>query len=417
MANVVVTATTNSVPDFDLTGIDLNSVTITSQTGSSISASYQGFSVTLLGSFSYDSNGYLTMSSSLSGLTAHYNGALLVSATGFSLGFDELANGTVDSLLRSALSGPDTFTSDWNGGEYVATYGGNDVLDLGTGNDTVDGGAGTDRLIINDSFGNAAMFSSNGTLLLNSADGHDRISGIEILEFANRTLALTVGGSGSNSLQGNGIPGVIHDLILGGSGNDTIIGLSGNDVLLGEDGDDRLEGGRGNDQLWGGRGHDTLLGGDHNDILAGQAGNDLLKGGRGGDKLSGGGGHDTLVGGNGNDRLIGGGGSDSLIGGSGNDTLSGGNGRDTLIGHKGNDLLIGGGRADTFVFHKGHGNDTIADFTAGQDHIQIGRGASRLDQLEFGQQGGDVLISFADVTILVENISVAELQNADNFLF
>ncbi|WP_036797568.1 calcium-binding protein [Leisingera caerulea] len=349
----------------------------------------------------------------ISSMAIYQNGTTKVSISEMNISYYQL-----DYLGgSSSLSGSDTITSNVQTGTYWATYGGNDVLTLGTGDDTVDGGSGTDRLVINDTFGNATASSSYSALVLNSADGQDRISGVEILEFANRTLALTVGSSSSNSLQGDSTAGISHDLILGGIGNDTLRGLSGNDVLKGEDGSDSLDGGSGLDQLDGGTGADTLTGGGDNDFLSGQSGDDQLDGGQGRDRLLGGTGKDHLKGGNGNDTLSGGGGNDTLSGGTGGDKLSGGNGRDVLLGHKGNDQLTGGGRADTFVFHKGHGNDTITDFTAGQDHIQIGRGASRLGQLDFEQQGDDVLVSFADVTILVEDISAAQLQDADNFLF
>ncbi|UWQ47351.1 calcium-binding protein [Leisingera aquaemixtae] len=361
------------------------------------------------GNFSGSSYYYWTISS----MAIYQNGTTKVSISDMSIKYYELDyfGGS------SSLSGSDTITSNVQTGTYWATYGGNDVLTLGSGDDTVDGGNGTDRLIINDTFGNTTASTSYSSLVLNSADGQDRISGIEILEFANRTLALTTGNSSSNSLQGDNISGISHDLILGGNGNDTLRGLTGNDVLLGEDGSDRLEGGSGLDQLSGGGGADSLNGDGGNDVLSGQSGNDLLDGGKGRDKLLGGTGIDTLKGGNGADTLAGGGGDDTLSGGTGGDRLRGGGGRDVLVGQKGDDLLTGGGRADTFVFHKGHGNDTITDFTAGQDHIQIGRGASRLGQLDFEKQGDDVLVSFADVTILVEDISLAQLQDADNFLF
>ncbi|NSY36944.1 calcium-binding protein [Leisingera sp. ANG59] len=368
-----------------------------------------GATMTLTGNFSSSSYYYWTVNS----LSVSQYGTTRLSISWFDYYYYELDYISDSSLL----SGNDNIDVNITIGQNFSSYGGNDTLKFGTGNDTLDGGSGIDTLIISDNFGNATATSSYSTLLIDSADGLDRISGIEILEFTNRTLAVTVGSSSSNSLQGNTISGVTHDLMLGGGGNDTLRGLSGNDVLIGEDGSDRLEGGAGLDQLNGGNGLDSLFGGDDSDILSGHSGDDLLDGGRGQDKLIGGTGSDNMKGGNGNDRLIGGGGNDTMSGGTGSDTMNGGNGRDVLIGHKGDDLLTGGGRADTFVFHKGHGNDTITDFTAGQDHIQIGRGASRLGQLDFEQQGDDVLVSFANVTILVEDITVAQLQDADNFLF
>ncbi|MEX0302409.1 MAG: calcium-binding protein [Leisingera sp.] len=414
MATVVVNSAGGSWSLDDLNSPDFANASITYQTTSRIEfTGTNGAGFSLTGDFSSAS----AYSWTLTSLNITSYGTTVFSISGFSMNFYTFATSSGSSLEASILSGSDSITSNMSSGQLWYAYGGNDTINLGTGDDTINGGSGKDRLIINDSFGNADASSSFGTLLLDSADGNDRISSVEILEFANRTLAVTVGSSSSNSLQGDSTSGVNHDLILGGGGNDTMRGLSGNDVLLGESGNDRMEGGAGLDQLKGGDGNDTLLGGDSNDILTGNGGSDRMEGGSGRDRMSGGGNDDVLLGGNGNDRLIGGGGNDTLSGGTGDDTLNGGNGRDVLLGHKGNDLLTGGSRADTFVFHKGHGNDTITDFTAGLDHIQIGRGASRLDQLDFEQQGDDVLVSFANVTILVEDVTVGQLQDADNFLF
>ena len=44
---------------------------------------------------------------------------------------------------------------------------------------------------------------------------------------------------------------------------------------------------------------------------------------------------------------------------------------DRISGGSGNDTIRGGGGNDTFVFAKNDGNDTITDFTIGQDQIQL----------------------------------------------
>lgn len=417
MANIVVTEASNNVPYNDLLDIDLNNVQITSATGSAITVSSLGLSLTLNGTFYYDAYGYLTSSSSAYAMSLHYNGALIMSATGFSLSYNDIAYGSLDSALQTAFAGNDSYFSAWNGDDFVWTYGGNDRINLGSGNDTLDGGSGSDRLIVDGSYGHASFSSSYGRTILDGPEGRDTLRSIEIVQFSDRTVGLTTGSSSSNLLTGDKRAVTKQDVMLGGLGNDTMRGLSGNDTLFGESGNDRLEGAAGNDQLRGGTGNDTLLGGARNDLLIGETGEDRLEGGHGNDRMLGGGDKDLLLGGSGNDRLFGNSGWDLLIGGTGNDTLSGQGGRDTLIGREGDDLLIGGTQADVFEFHKGHGNDTIADFAAGQDHIQIGHGASRLSQLDFEKQGGDVLVAFADVTILVEDITVSELRDADNFLF
>ncbi|KRA97542.1 hypothetical protein ASD83_10470 [Devosia sp. Root685] len=71
---------------------------------------------------------------------------------------------------------------------------------------------------------------------------------------------------------------------------------------------------------------------------------------------------------NGND------GNDILIGSNGNDILTGGDGDDLLFGGLGNDTLTGGMGHDTFRFAEmGTANaDTITDFVAGEDTIDLG---------------------------------------------
>ncbi|UWQ38909.1 calcium-binding protein [Leisingera aquaemixtae] len=409
------------------------------------------FSARVTGSFSaFGTSVYGTITS----ITFQINGSTVYTASGLDVSFTKYSNSySTSSFEEEATKGNDLFSinstrsSTWKLGD------GNDTINAGSGWDYIYGGSGTDRLIVDGAFSNASFSSSFSRIILDGPDGRDTLNSIEFVQFSDRTVSLTAGTSYANTLNGDNRTATSHDVLLGGSGNDSLNGYSGHDLLLGEDGNDKISGHSGSDTLRGGNGNDTLLGGldadslfgdggndnlaggdamdtlsgesgddtlngdGGNDVLSGQSGNDLLDGGKGRDKLLGGTGIDTLKGGNGADTLAGGGGDDTLSGGTGGDRLRGGGGRDVLVGQKGDDLLTGGGRADTFVFHKGQGNDTITDFTAGQDHIQIGRGASRLGQLDFETQGDDVLVSFADVTILVEDISLAQLQDADNFLF
>ena len=199
------------------------------------------------------------------------------------------------------------------------------------------------------------------------------------------TIENVIAGTGNDTISGN----VAANRLEGRAGNDVLTGEEGSDHLIGGGGFDLLEGGDGDDHLTGGTGHDTLTGGAGEDTLIGNAGNDLLAGGTDNDRLIGGGDHDRLFGGGGGDRLEGGSGHDNLAGGAGNDMLAGNVGHDALAGGDGDDRLIGGGDhdrltggagddtliggrgSDLFVFGLGNGTDTIIDFSARDDHIDL----------------------------------------------
>ena len=86
---------------------------------------------------------------------------------------------------------------------------------------------------------------------------------------------------------------------------------------------------------------------------------------------------DIIAGFGGADRLEGLGGNDLLFGGAGNDELIGGAGTDILVGGSGDDALTGGAGADTFVHESaGDGLDTLLDFTAAEDEVQLAGAAA-----------------------------------------
>ena len=132
-------------------------------------------------------------------------------------------------------------------------------------------------------------------------------------------------------------------------------------------------------------GNDTLAGTDRHDVIRGLGGDDVIRG-RGG-----------------NDSLYGGGGNDSLYGGSGNDWLSGGTG------------------VDTFFFAPGHGADTIGDFHALGDRIDLsdfGRSAPTWAQLQDSAAavGNGVRLDLAahgGGTISLESTTLRELAASD----
>ena len=207
---------------------------------------------------------------------------------------------------------------------------------------------------------------------------------------------------------------------------DVLIGNGGADTLDGGEGDDRIEGGAGADKLFGGLGDDTLLGGDAIDQLRGGEGADTMIGGLGADSywvdnagdvviearvIDAGTGKEvggidlvtatvsyaltanveklTLESGAGNINGTGNTLANTLLGNEGDNVLNGGGGKDTLRGGLG---------ADAFQFtalELTANSDTVQDFTAGEDRIELsisaftaladfGLGALDTSELAFG---------------------------------
>lgn len=160
----------------------------------------------------------------------------------------------------------------------------------------------------------------------------------------------------------------------------------------------------------------TLNGSTSSDRIVGGTGNTVINAGLGNDWADGGLGNDMLFGSTGNDSLYGNAGSDLLYGGVGNDYLSGGTEGDKLDAGAGNDVLRGGAGSDQFIFRTTSNADSIVDFQDGADRIRIIGGPTSMSGLQLTQVGEDVRVSFGTVTILVDNITKAELTTAD-FLF
>ncbi|WP_293572850.1 calcium-binding protein [Phaeobacter sp.] len=455
MTDVTVPAAANTAPPLDFSTFDFAQASVLFADGTTVVLRHNDHVLRFTGSFAFDDQGNLTADSMLQGFELFFGQTLLMAASGFQLTTAQILTDSFADLMAAALAGDDRYTSAWSSGEIINTFGGNDTISAGTGNDTIDGGSGFDTLLLSPAQpGYSFTFNDVRGATLNTAAGSDQLFDIERVEIGSQILALAEGGAGNDSListnlntpatrdmiHGRGgndqiIGGAGQDHLLGGDGADSLNGGANHDLLLGGFGDDHLRGGAGrdnlrgeagNDQLDGGKGHDMLGGDRGRDTLDGGKGNDQLSGGRGSDQIKGGAGRDTLTGEGGNDRLQGQGGRDLMRGDSGRDTLQGGRGADTLfggdgtdrlVGQAGNDRLTGGSQADTFVFARGHGADTITDFTIGTDLIQILSGADSITQLGFATLGDDVRISFADVTVVVENVSLTALMEAENFQF
>ncbi|MBR6443284.1 MAG: hypothetical protein IKS46_06325, partial [Clostridia bacterium] len=221
-------------------------------------------------------------------------------------------------------------------------------------------------------------------------------------------------------------------LYYAGDGDDVITAHEG-DIVYGGDGDDTLNAQGRMSDIYGGSGNDTITvraadGGnlDHVNVY-GEQGDDIIEaygsyhaifGAGGGDTIrinsaegdaepahdsfiSGGSGDDYIyINGGYNHRVNGNKGDDHLFVVSGdNNLLRGRDGNDELVIEGGdNNTLDGGAGNDTFVFANGSGHNTIADYTAEEDTIQIANGsisqAEIVDgtDLKFTLGGGSITV-------------------------
>jgi Ca2+-binding RTX toxin-like protein len=107
---------------------------------------------------------------------------------------------------------------------------------------------------------------------------------------------------------------------------------------------------------------------------------------------------------------------ENVVGGRRADGLTGNDLDNVLTGGKGNDLLEGGGGSDTFVILADSGRDRVVDFDPAVDVIDFA-GATRLSALTFADVGDNVLVTFGQSSIVVEDITIGELRTADAFGF
>ena len=316
--------------------------------------------------------------------------------------------------------------------DTLAGDAGNNVLEGGVGADTVDGGAGIDTASYAGSASRVDVRLSGTVVNFGDATG-DTLTNIENL----------IGSAHNDTVVGNGQA-------------NALTGLDGNDLLWGSSGDDLLTGGPGADRLVGGAGNDTAsftgsaegvtvrlhslsaADGDAQgdtfpytvdvaytdaegveqteplpdvENLIGSAHNDILAGDRRDNEIDGGAGDDTLYGGPG-------GGDDVMTGGLGNDRLFGGQGNDTLVGGPGDDSLSGGTGFDVFVFSPGDGADTVTDFSAGTDKLDLTAfEIESVDDVTMTSADDGVTVDLSDFdggTILLAGLTT--LPDAEDFL-
>lgn len=316
--------------------------------------------------------------------------------------FDALSVLSQVTIPEEALEGPANLTLT---GTEVK-----DTLEGGDGDDKIVGLAGDD--VINGGDGNDGIQAGIGADFVNGGNGDDKISASDGDDTVN-------GGEGNDAIGG----GLGHDKIWGGGGNDTIGAGWGNDSVDAGAGEDRVAAGGGDDTIYGRDGNDALAGSFGNDLIRGNEGNDNIGGGRGNDRLEGGTGDDTIGAGQGADTVLGQDGNDQIKGGGDNDVIYGGDGNDLINGGWGSDTLYGGAGNDTFIFSnlRAYNTDVIEDFEDGVDKIQLARvsgtsSADQFDNLQITQVGNDTKIEFSNSTIIIENLSIGEIEASD-FLF
>ena len=88
-----------------------------------------------------------------------------------------------------------------------------------------------------------------------------------------------------------------------------------------------------------------------------------------------------------------------LMGNEKDNSLIGGGGADTILSLDGNDIMTGGKGKDTFILSFGEGNDTITDYTAKQDKIQLASGTIST----YNVSGKDVIFTISDTVSSAKN--------------
>ena len=332
-----------------------------------------------------------------------------------------------------------------------------DLTEWGGGTITLDGVTSVNDLT-------EASFRMPAVNVINGTDGFDLLLGTVGMDEMH-------GGETGDILDA----GCGDDVLYGGGGHDLLVGGAGDDVLHGGDDKDLLAGGSGDDVLYGDAGNDTLDGGAGEDIIVGGLGNDTLWGEHCTDDKD----ADTFVFGlnHGNDTIKDfdtaldkidltaftasvtwqqlqaamlaveddpntpetesgtvidltafGGGTITLEGVASTDLttdmfffddFAGGDGDDTIEGGATDDTLTGGEGTDTFVFASGHGDDTVTDFTDGDDTIDLSAFTSitGLSDLTVAQSGDDTVITVpGGGTITLQNFTSTDLDATD-FVF
>lgn len=255
--------------------------------------------------------------------------------------------------------------SDGRGNDWIDAGAGNDLIRVSSGLNRVDGGAGHDTLRVSAEARDASVYRLNdGSIAIATRDGLTIAENVEQVEFRASGLAGWMGAQDSFSIRANrldfdGFSLTNRDIgyaasVQGGAGHDVL----GGRAVFGHGGDDRITGTSGADLLHGGEGRDTLSGGAGDDRLYGAEGNDVLIAGAGTDRLNGGHGDDVFV--------------------------FNANIRGTAIVE---DFNMADGEADILRFENGNRQATLASAR---------------------QQGSDVVLQHGEMTVIVEQTTLAQ---------
>ena len=265
----------------------------------------------------------------------------------------EQKSGVKSEVTVDGGSGQDTITVNGGSGHTIAGGAGPDTITVAStvGNAMkIDGGSGEDTIEINGGTGHTvAGGKARDTITIHSGSGY------------------TVdGGSAADTIT---LENVTDSKVAGGSEKDFITVDGGSKV--------NIYGGSGDDVI-------TIKGGNQHTVY-GETGNDIIR-------ITG-----TNI---------------QAYGGSGDDKLYGSTGDDYLDGGAGNDILTGGAGNDTFVYGNGQGNDTITDYTAGQDALQISSGT--ISGTALTNSNKDLVFTVGSGNITLNNASTKAISLKDS---